>query len=32
MCLNKLGYEANKKGFSPKYQYIEPPHTNDVKS
>jgi len=31
-CLNKLGYEANKKGFSPKYQYVEPPHTNDVKT
>jgi hypothetical protein len=28
-CLNQLGFEANKKGFSPKYQYVERP-TNDV--
>jgi hypothetical protein len=30
VSLNKLGNEANKKGFSPKYQYIESPQANDV--
>jgi hypothetical protein len=28
-CLDQLGVEANKKGFSPSYQHVEAPQTNN---
>jgi len=28
-CLDQLGVEANKKGYTHNYQYVEPPQLND---